>query len=402
MSLYPIEFFSVKSYFLTFLFAFAAVLGTTPIVKVIALQCGQVDLPAHRKVHQFPVARIGGVAICLATALSLTGMFYWLSSGYNALTSVPDAAVKFAPYFDGSSAGTTAGITMEPSFWVVLCGSLGFFAVGLGDDLVSLSPLLRLLVQGAIASWVWLSGVRIDCNSFLAAPLTEHLFSGAVALGWLSWPLTVLWLVGVVNAVNWMDGLDGLASGIGSIIAASSFLICWHSGETTAAWISIALLGSLVGFLIFNFNPAQIFMGDGGSYFIGFVLASVAITGLAPAATPSALLLPLLVLAVPLGDMTLVIMARLRQGHSPFVADQRHFHHRLLAAGLPHRLAVLVMYALAAWVASLALLWAGVPYSSLLLLMATGLMLWAIYHIFLVWGNPTHTHPYQSNQTLLE
>ena len=351
VSFFPIELIQIRYYILAAVTAFMVVLVVTPCVKTIALKHQRVDLPSERKVQHQPMVRLGGIAICLGTLLAL--FVVWVIGGVEQLSS-----------------------TMLSGYWIVVFGSIGFFAIGLFDDLFNLSPLFRLGLQFAIASLVWLMGVRID---FLTLP-----GFGIVQLGLLSLPLTVFWLTGVVNAINWIDGLDGLASGIGIIAAASSFLICLYTGQLAAALIGIALVGSLFGFLLFNFNPAQIFMGDGGSYFIGFLLAGMGITGLVKSATATAILLPLLVLAVPLGDMTLVILARLRRGASPFLADKRHLHHRLLNAGLPHRLTVLVMYALTWWASSLALLFVGIPSSPVLISSSTGLlglMGWKAWHI---------------------
>lgn len=338
-------------YGLTALGAFVLVLVTTPVVRALALQSGRVDIPSARKVHVEPIARVGGIAICFGTiialiiSLSLDGPQNWMDGEFYSLL-------------------------------FVILGSLGFFAIGLSDDLFMLSPLLRLFMQVGIASLVWLAGVRVE---FLTVPIL-----GLIHLDWLSLPITVIWLVGVVNAVNWIDGLDGLASGVGAIAAATSFLICLYTGEFSSALLMVALLGSLLGFLIFNFNPAQIFMGDGGSYFIGFLLAGVGITGLVKGATATAIFLPLLVLGVPLLDMTVVILARLRQGKSPFLADQRHLHHRLLHVGLPHRLTVLVIYALTWWVGSLAMVFVGMPSSPIVVGSASGLLLLMAWKSFQV------------------
>ena len=330
-------------YGLTALAAFATVLAVTPIVRAIALKFGRVDIPSARKVHVEPIARLGGIAICLGTSLAI-GLALFVGEQQH----FPDSAVD--------------------SLLIVLVGSLGFFAIGLLDDLFMLSPLVRLVMQVIISGLVWQAGVRVE---FLTLPGL-----GLTHLGWLSLPITVLWLTGVVNAINWIDGLDGLASGVGGIAAASSFLICVHTDQITSALAMVALVGSLIGFLFFNFNPARIFMGDGGSYFIGFLLAGVGITGLVKSATATAIFLPLLVLAVPLLDMSAVILARLRQGQSPFLADKRHLHHRLLGVGLPHRLTVLTIYALTWWMGSLALVFVGVPSSPLIVGSASGLLVW--------------------------
>jgi UDP-GlcNAc:undecaprenyl-phosphate/decaprenyl-phosphate GlcNAc-1-phosphate transferase len=337
-----------------YLFAFAiavlAVIWSVPIIKAAAFKHKQFDLPAARKVHQRPMVRLGGVAICGGTLASLFVVFEL--GGFDGLPS--ETAVKVA--------------------WVML-GSFGFFLIGLTDDLVSLSPLTRLILQASVASLIWLSGVQIE---FISMPVM-----GLVQLGWLSLPLTVVWLTGVVNAINWIDGLDGLASGVCCIAAVVIFVVCLFTGQPIAAMVMIALTGSLLGFLYYNFNPAQIFMGDGGSYFIGFTIAGISVVGLVKGAAITAILLPLLILAVPILDMSAVIVARLCSGSSPFAADKRHLHHRLLQLGLSHRLTVLLIYALTLWAGSLAIAVAGIPNSSVILVSATGVLGYASWRAWL-------------------
>ncbi|MEO1390555.1 MAG: MraY family glycosyltransferase [Cyanobacteria bacterium J06634_6] len=322
--------------------ALALSLWLTPVVRIKTLQCGKTDLPSGRKVHQMPMARTGGIAICVATVLSSSLAFCLLSS-----------------LNDLSAKGTA-------SFWILILGSSTFFCVGLADDLITLSPLLRLLLQGAIACAMWMIGLRIETLSLPVADTVE--------LGWLSLPVTTVWIVGVINAINWTDGLDGLAAGTGVMAAVASFAICLSAGQFSLAIVCLALLGSLSGFLFFNFNPAQIFMGDGGSYFIGAVLASVSIAGFSHQTMTVPALLPLLILAVPLLDMLCVIVTRIYRGVSPFSADNRHLHHRLMQAGLSHRLTVLSIYALACWSGSVAVVMAGIPGCFLTVTSATGVL----------------------------
>ena len=319
--------------------AFISVLCLTPIVKKYTLRYGKIDLPSHRKVHRYPVVRTGGVAIFTATAIALLAA--WLLAR---LTELPLETVS--------------------GFWILIMGSFGFFCIGLADDLMSLSALLRLFVQAVVAYLMWSAGIRVDS---LAAPVI-----GTFDLGWLSLPVTVLWITGVVNAINWIDGLDGLAAGTCSIAASVSFVICLYIGQTATAFACAALVGSLLGFLFFNFNPAQIFMGDGGSYFVGSLLASISITGFSSHEAAIPVLFPLLILVVPLGDMLSVISVRIFRGASPFCADNRHLHHRLMKTGLTHRFTVLVIYALSCWTASLALWLMAIPGGLITVVCATG------------------------------
>jgi UDP-GlcNAc:undecaprenyl-phosphate GlcNAc-1-phosphate transferase len=193
-------------------------------------------------------------------------------------------------------------------------------------------------------------------------------------MGWLSLPITVIWLVGMANAINWIDGLDGLAAGVSGIAAAVMLVVSLQMGQPAAALIAAALAGGSLGFLRYNFNPAQIFMGDGGSYFLGFTLAAVGVIGFVKSTVVTSVLLPYIILAVPILDMSAVILDRLRHGKSPFIADKRHLHHRLLQAGLSQRLAVLFIYSLTLWVGSLALAFSGLPSGLAYALGATGLL----------------------------
>ena len=312
-----------------FVVSAAVVLMSTPIVKRIGLKSGRFDPPGGRKIHQRPMVRLGGVSIFLGTVIAL--LTIWGIGGFGILPS-----------------------EKEYEIWGVTLGGLAFFLIGLADDLFGLSPITRLLIQSAVAAASWQAGVHID---FLSIP-----FMGLVSLpAWISLPITVVWLVGMANAINWIDGLDGLAAGVSGIAAVVMLVVCLFMNQPAAGLIAAALAGGALGFLRYNFNPAQIFMGDGGAYFIGFTLAGIGIVGLVKSVTTVAVLLPYIILAVPILDMSAVILDRLRHGKSPFVADKRHLHHRLLQAGLPHRFAVLFIYSLTLWVGSLALAFSGIP-----------------------------------------
>ncbi|MBD2023910.1 MraY family glycosyltransferase [Leptolyngbya sp. FACHB-711] len=321
--------------------AIAFVISSIPFINQIALKHHKFDLPSNRKVHQRPIARLGGISICLGTLLAL-GVVGLLA---------------------GESIFSTA--VFSKVIWVLL-GSFAFFLIGLVDDLVNLSPVLRLGMQISVASCVWLAGIRID---FLTLPGL-----GLTQLGWLSLPITILWLAGVVNAINWIDGLDGLASGVSCIAAVTVAIVSLFTGQAAVALVMLALAGSLIGFLFYNFNPAHIFMGDGGSYFIGFMIAGMSIVGLVKSATITAIVLPFLILAVPILDMVAVILMRLKNGQSPLSADKRHLHHRLLKIGLSHRFTVLFIYTLTLWTGSLAIALAGIPNSLFIVIATTGLL----------------------------
>lgn len=334
---------------IAFLIAAVVVLWTTPDVRTIGIKSGHVDKPSERKVHQRPMVRLGGVSIFAGTIISL--MVVWWLGGFGNLS--PEK---------------------EWQIWGVILGGVGFFIIGLTDDLLNLSPLARLIMQMIVAACSWNAGVSID---FITIPTL-----GIVHLGWLSLPITVVWLVGMVNAINWIDGLDGLAAGVSGISALVMLVVSLYMQQPAAALIAAALAGAAIGFLRYNFNPAQIFMGDGGSYFMGFTLAAVAIIGLVKIPAFTAVFLPYVILAVPIVDMSAVILSRLSSGKSPFVADKRHLHHRLLKAGLSHRWAVLFIYSLALWAGSLALAIAGIPSGIIITCVASSLLCYTSWRVW--------------------
>ncbi len=288
-------------YPIAFIISISIVILTTPIVKEIGLKTGRVDRPGGRKIHQRPMVRLGGIAIFFSTFVSLLAM--WMLAEFCSLSS--------------SQAYQILGLAF---------GSLMFFAIGLADDLLNLSPFSRLIMQTIVASIVWMMGIQIQSFSLP--------FISAIDFGILSLPITVIWLVGVVNAVNWIDGMDGLAAGVSGITACTMAIACFYLNQPAVGLIALALAGSTLGFLRYNFNPAQIFMGDGGAYFIGFILAGISVIALENVRTANAIVLAYLLLAVPLTDMVVVIIARLWNGKSPFSGDQRHLHHKLLRLGL--------------------------------------------------------------------
>ncbi len=338
---------------IAFLISMTVVLWSTPVVKTIGLKAGHVDRPDARKVHRQPIVRIGGVAIFAGTTAAL--LIVWWLGGFGILPPDKDAEI-----------------------WGVTIGGLFFFLIGLADDLFNLSPTSRLLVQSMVATFAWGKGVRID---FFSVPFHDLIM---IDQWWLSLPITVIWLVGMVNAINWIDGLDGLAAGVSGIAAVVMLVVSLFMNQPAAALIAAALAGGTLGFLRYNFNPAEIFMGDGGAYFIGFLLAGVGVIGLAKTTAVTAVILPYIILAVPIVDMSVVIISRICQGKSPFLADKRHLHHRLLQAGISQRLTVLFIYALTLWVGSLALAFSGIPSGVAYALVATMLL---IYVAWQVWRN---------------
>ncbi len=317
------------AYLVAFLAAACVVLWVTPVVKEVGLRSGRVDLPDERKIHRQPMVRLGGVSIFVGNLTAL--LLLWRAGGFSGLQ--PE---------------------QEYEIWGVTVGGLLFFLIGLTDDLFNLSARIRLVMQFVVATAAWVVGVRIEFVSLPGIGLVEFPI-------WLSLIITLMWLVGLANAINWMDGLDGLAAGVSGIAAVIMLVLTLLLDRPAAALIAAALAGGSLGFLRYNFNPAQIFMGDGGAYFLGFTLAGIGVIGVAKVVTTLAVLIPFCILAVPILDMSTVILERIWRGQSPFRPDKGHLHHRLLKAGLSQRLSVLVIYAMTFWVGSLALVLAGLP-----------------------------------------
>jgi UDP-GlcNAc:undecaprenyl-phosphate GlcNAc-1-phosphate transferase len=311
--------------------AFGALL--TPLVSTVSNALGLVDAPGGRKVHSMSVPRLGGVAVACAAGLALL------------------AVVPLAPAL-GASTADLGGIAP------ILAGGALVFAIGVVDDLSGLPPWPKLLVQVAAALIVMQSGLRVE--RITVAGQTWQ-------LGFWSWPLTLVWIVGVTNAFNLIDGVDGLAAGVSVIAGATCAAILVARGHVAEAMLLTALVGAALGFLVYNFWPASIFLGDGGSLLFGFVLATTAITGWQKGATALAAGVPLLIFALPIADGATTLLRRLVRRGDPnglsiaaalarvVEPDRRHIHHRLLALGLSPRRTVALLYLLTLILSALAL-----------------------------------------------
>lgn len=335
-------------------FVIATVSGLilTPAVIRLAGAWGLYDPPhGERRVHTEPLPRLGGVAVFAAMGVGLA-----------AVGGVSAAGIE--------SLGATPGF-----FFGVLFGCGIVFATGLVDDLRGLNPLTKLAAQIVAALVVFLYGFRIEVVS--VGSLTE------ISLGWLSLPLTILWVVTVTNAFNLIDGLDGLATGIAMVALGTTLVVAFSLGNFEAILLSAALLGALVGFFRYNVSPAKIFLGDSGSLFIGFLLAVLSVHGSYGSASSVLLLVPLFALAIPLFDTTLSVLRRWLRGAPLSQADGRHIHHRLLAAGLAHRHAVWVLHVAAIVLAILGVSLVFAPPPALGSIAAAG---GGVTLIVLVWG----------------
>lgn len=303
----------MELYLIGFFAALAVTLLITPIVKKLAIVIGAVDQPNHRKVHTKLMPRLGGLAIYIGFVVA-----------YFIIAPATDVAL---------------GLLIGGSI-VVLVGAL--------DDKYQLSPKVKLLGQLIAASVVVAFGLQVELVNL---PFGED----AVIFGWLSIPITIFWIVGVTNAINLIDGLDGLAAGVSAIATATIMVMALIMGNTTVALLCMVLLGSILGFLFFNFHPAKIFMGDSGALFLGFSLATLSILGFKQVTVVS-FIIPLLILGVPLSDTFFAIIRRVVNKKPISVADKSHLHHCLLELGLSHRKTVLTIYGISLFFGSAAIL----------------------------------------------
>lgn len=224
------------------------------------------------------------------------------------------------------------------------------FLLGLIDDIYNLNAKFKLFIQVAIATLVYLLGVQIN----------ELPIAGGIDLGIFSYPITLLWIVGISNAVNFIDGVDGLAGSVVTVnaITLAIIAVAMTPSSPISALIGFILAGSMLAFLTFNFNPAKIFMGDSGALFSGFLLAAISITGVMKAAT-LAIIVPFVVLAVPIMDITYASLRRILKGKSPFVADSEHIHHKLLHAGFSQKKTVVILTSVAILAGAMAAFFMG-------------------------------------------
>ena len=305
----------------TFLGATLTALVLTPIVAWVARKLDIVDPPGPRKIHSNAVPRIGGVAIVLAML-------------------APTIVVMALPNLVGAAFRDT-----QTKIIALLAAACFICIVGLVDDVRGLPARFRFLAQLLAAVVVCAFGIRITAL---------HVGSSfTLELGAFSWPLTILWIVGITNAVNLIDGLDGLAAGICAAACAVIGIFALHTGQPIMSILMAALLGSLVGFLYFNFNPATVFLGDGGTYFLGFMLAGASVLCAAKTSTIVGLALPALALGVPIFDTLFSILRRFLERRSMFAPDRSHIHHLLMDMGLRQRHVVLFLYIITALAAGL-------------------------------------------------
>jgi UDP-GlcNAc:undecaprenyl-phosphate/decaprenyl-phosphate GlcNAc-1-phosphate transferase len=305
----------MRSHLAIFIVSLLASVLLTPLARRVALSWGAVGNPGGRNVHSRGIPRLGGVALAIGWSLSVLAML-----------QIEGAFVQATLSHQGLQ---LIGI---------ITGGLALCVIGAVDDVRGLRAAHKLAAQVVVAVLAYACGFRIDAISLPIA--------GTLSMGVFALPVTVIWIVGITNAMNLIDGLDGLAAGVAFFGALTSFVIAHVSGSPFVALLSAGLMGVLAGFLFFNFNPARIFMGDSGSYFLGYVLATLSLSGALQqkASTAVSLLVPMIALGLPIFDTFFTMLRRFLERRSIFSPDRGHIHHRLLDLGLTHRRAVIVLY----------------------------------------------------------
>lgn len=294
-------------------FAVAAVLSYffTPPVKNFAHKVGAIDVPKDaRRMHKKPIPRLGGLAI-----------------------------------YGGFLCSILIFGQLDETMLCVLLGAAIIVALGIFDDVLALGAKLKFVVQiVAAAIPVCIGDLQIGLFTNLN-PLSDTPF---VHLGILAVPVTIIWIVGITNAVNLIDGLDGLAVGVSSIAAITMLAVALLTGNMPIAITMAALAGACIGFMPYNLNPAKIFMGDTGSTFLGYMLATVSIMGLFKFYAVISFAVPFLILGLPIFDTANAIIRRVAAGRSPMSPDRGHVHHKLIDMGFNQKQAVAILYAISA------------------------------------------------------
>jgi len=330
-----------------YIFAIALLLSylLTPLVRMVALRVGVLDYPDERKIHTKPVPLLGGVAVCIAFLVAVLRNLHF----------------------------------SDPLIGIILGGTI-MLIMGVVDDVRGLSAGVRLTVQ-ILATFVIIKyGVMLT--------FMPNVLWGRVA----EIVLTIIWVVGITNALNFIDGMDGLATGLGIICFLSFFIIALQTNQSYLGLLTIALIGSCLGFLRYNFKPAKVFLGDAGSNFMGFTLAGLAIMGEWAEGNVVKLSIPILVLGVPIFDIIYTTAARIKKGEvSNFkewikYTGRDHFHHRLLSLGLTERQTVLFIYAVSLCLGMSGVVLMGAPPMDALLLLGQGIIIFAIVAILMLLG----------------
>ena len=330
-----------------FAVTFVVTYAMVPVSKWIAIKLGAIDYPSNRRVNTEPVPRCGGIALYVGlTAGAFTIFLGMRFFGWELVNLYMLERVNYVVLY--------LGITL-------------MFAVGLADDITQLSPLAKFAGQIIAAIVVVAAGVSVET--------VRMIISGDyINLGWLDWPVSVLYLVVFANIINLIDGLDGLASGMVAIISVSLLYLVYMRGSMTLALVCVVMVAICLAFLRFNFFPASIFMGDSGALLLGLMLGIISVEGVVRTQSLIIMLVPLAIAGVPVVDTLSAIVRRVREGESIGHADLEHVHHRLLRAGLSQKRSVAVL-----WVCTALLAIAGCAISG-----SSGVFRWGVLFVLAI------------------
>ena len=317
----------------------------TPAVIRISHRRRWFDMPNERKIHTSPVPRLGGIGMFLAFVFSAL------------------AVPLFLPVVLPALAPIRYGVNIVPVF----CAFAFVHGLGLLDDFHNLHALLKFVLQIAAAALVTVGGFTI---SFVNIPSV-----GPFSLGIFSYPITIFWIITISNALNLVDGIDGLAGGISGIAALALGVSGFLQARATPALMAFALLGAILGFMLFNYPPARIFMGDSGALFLGFTLAVIPLLRPPGSTSLGSLFAPATVLAVPILDVVAAIVRRVREKRPIYSPDKEHIHHKLLALGLKDTTILPIVYAFCIYMAAACVISIFLPRVQGIILMAVA---WAV------------------------
>jgi|CZCB01.1.fsa_nt_gi UDP-GlcNAc:undecaprenyl-phosphate GlcNAc-1-phosphate transferase len=323
----------ISAIFLIFLVAFIITFGLTPLAIKIAPKIGALDIPKDdRRMHTVTMPRFGGFAIYMGSMVA--------------------SALLLPGTTDQRMTGIAVGATL-------------ILIMGIIDDIHGLSAKVKLVGQIACACILFATNVRI---SFVSDPFGD----GIIEFPWfVSLLVTILWIVGITNTINLIDGLDGLAAGVSFIATIAIAYIAYIHGRYEVCMAFMALAGSCLGFLPWNFHPAKIFMGDGGALYLGFMIASISVMSPMKSATVIATILPIFVLALPILDTALAILRRLKNGRPIMEADKGHLHHKIMNVGMGQKRTVLTLYSISGIMGVAAILISRDLFKDALFLIAT-------------------------------
>ncbi len=345
-----------NGYLMIFAFAMMGCVLATPLVTQFAGWVGAIDRPDQfRRVHVGAVPRLGGLGLAIGIACGV-----------------------FLPHLSGWSPNIKVNLPDLTHEWSILIAALLVLAVGFIDDTRSLGPRVKLLGQASAVMALYLGGIRIEridvlgLNLELVQPAAQFAVLGfPIDLAPASLAVTLFWFLGCMNVWNLIDGMDGLASGVGLLVSGTLTLVAIHNENVEVAILAVALAGALAGFLLYNWHPACIFLGDSGALLIGLLIGVVGVQGSLKGPSAISILFPILAMGLPISDTAMAIFRRWVRNLPMSAADRRHVHHILIGLGLNPRQAALLLYCFSGFLCGVVLL--GVSLRSEFLALVLGL-----------------------------